>query len=429
MNELTYDPVLDHQPLPRWRLTNPLRPPVPGSALVLVPDSGPALTILPGEKVQAARFGSYQSVYTVDLTEHRLTLDIALLSRDATFSFRSKVDVVCRVADPAETVARGIRDMSGALYGYVRRTLREVAREYDVAEFHQAEQALNVALSGFRGDSAVSLRNLHVELLVDEDEVITSGREFRDVVRETRLDGMRRRRHLDLMRDEGVEGIIAEIMEREGPRAALSWIEKGEAEQREARLQALRMVLDRGDAEREPFEQAELERAMIAGMVGSDDRLPGGARRGRLRGALSAGRVPLLPEPAPKEAGGRLLPDGGGTRLGTPDPAVRREPGSTPLYEPIVPPPIAPPDDEPVPRTAPTGSPASAGTARPSAHSPGTTGAQGGSTSSRLSGSARPAATRRSSGEAASTAEQPSRVSRVRGTAKHQHGTEGGEPT
>lgn len=244
--ELTYDPVLDRQPVPRWRLVNPLRPPAPGRALVLVPDKGAALTVLPGEEIPAARFGSYQSVYTVDLSEHRLILDIPLLSRDATFSFRSRVDVVCRVAEPAEIVARGIRDMSGALYGHLRKMLREVAREYDIAEFHEAERALNASVSGFRGDSAVLLRGLHVELLVDEDEIATSGREFRDVVRETRLDGMRRKRHLDLMRDEGVEGIIAEIMEREGPRAALAWIEKGEAEQREARLHALRMVLERG---------------------------------------------------------------------------------------------------------------------------------------------------------------------------------------
>lgn len=217
MEELTYDPVLDSQTVPRWRLLNPLRPPAPGRALVLVPDSGVALTVHPGEEIPDARFGTYQSVFTVDLTEHRLVLEIALLSRDATFSFRSRVDVVCRVADPAEVVARGIRDMSGALYGHLRRMLRQVSRDYDIGEFHEAEEALNRAVRDVTGDSAVRLRNIHVELLVDEDEIAASGREFRDVVRETRLDGMRRKRHLDMIRDDGVEGIIAEIMEREGP--------------------------------------------------------------------------------------------------------------------------------------------------------------------------------------------------------------------
>ncbi|MFG2648345.1 hypothetical protein [Streptomyces sp. NPDC048436] len=347
MEELTYDPILDSQPLPRWRLTNPLRPPAPGRALVLVPDSGSALTVRPGGEVPSAWFGTYQRVYTVDLTEHRLVLDVALLSRDATFSFRSRVELIAQVADPAEVVSRGIRDMSGALYGAVRRMLRQVSRDYDIGEFHEAEEALNVALHGFSGDSAVRLRNIQIELLVDEDEIAASGREFRDVVRETRLDGMRRKRHLDMIREEGVEGLIAEIMEREGARAALAWIEKGEAEQREARLQAMRMILERGDAHREPFEQAELERAVVEDVLGGEERPFGGGRRSRLRGALTSGGDPAEPvadeRPEADEPSGRpalrgevVVPRTAGPR--TTDPRTT-EPRTA----------SRPPEDEPVP--------------------------------------------------------------------------------
>ncbi|MFJ6786878.1 hypothetical protein [Streptomyces angustmyceticus] len=373
MEELTYDPVLDSQTVPRWRLLNPLRPPVPGRALVLVPDSGVALTVHPGEEIPDARFGTYQSVFTVDLTEHRLVLEIALLSRDATFSFRSRVDVVCRVADPAEVVARGIRDMRGALYGHLRRMLRRVSRDYDIGEFHEAEEALNHAVRGFTGDSAVALRNIHVELLVDEDEIAASGREFRDVVRETRLDGMRRKRHLDMIRDDGVEGIIAEIMEREGPRAALAWIEKGEAEKREARLQAMRMVLERGDAHREPFEQTELERAVVEDVLGDGEGPFGGVRRGRLRGALAAGSRSEHPEPERR--------------------AEEEPPGRGALRGEVVPPhrDTAPPEDEPVPP-------------RRTAHKP---------------------AARPSSGSTPSDSTPTERVSRVRGTAKRPGGGTG----
>ncbi|MGW0391756.1 hypothetical protein ACWDYJ_12850 [Streptomyces sp. NPDC003042] len=428
MTELTYDPVLDCQPVPRWRLVNPLRPPAPGRALVLVPDSGAALTILPGEEIPAARFGSYQSVYTVDLAEHRLILDIPVLSRDATFSFRSRVDLVCRVARPAEVVRRGIRDMSGALYGHLRKMLREVAREYDVAEFHQAERALNASLSGFTGDSAVLLRGLHVELLVDEDEIATSGREFRDVVRETRLDGMRRRRHLELMRDEGVEGVIAEIMEREGPRAALAWIEKSEAEQREARLQALRMVLERGDADREPFEQAELERAVIDGILGGEEGPFGGARRGRLRGTLSSGRDPLPSVTGPEGDADR--PSSGAGPSGRTSPAAMpRTSGRMPLRgEVVTPGSTAAPEDEPVPPTTPPRRPEAGGAARPPGDRP-VSGTVGTAKPSRVSGPARPSGTERPYDAGTPAAEQPRRVSRVRGTAKRQHGTDGGERT
>ncbi|MEU3205978.1 hypothetical protein ABZ702_19290 [Streptomyces cyaneofuscatus] len=415
--ELTYDPILDHQPVPRWRLTNPLRPPAPGRALVLVPDSGASLTVLPGEEIPAARFGAYQSVYTVDLSQHRLVLDMPLLSRDASFSFRSRVDVVCRVADPAEVVGRRIRDMSGALYGHLRKLLREVSREFDISEFHTAEQALNLALRGFVGDSAVRLASLQVELLVDEDEIATSGREFRDVLRETRLDGMRRKRHLDLMREEGVEGIIAEIMEREGPRAALAWIEKGESEQREAGLQALRMVLERGDADREPFEQTELERAVIEGIINGEDRLFGGVRRGRLRGALAPGRSgehDSAPSSSSTERGDEAALDKGRGR------------GRDPLLGEVVRPgPAAvPPEDEPVrsgareERPVMPSRPVPYGTsARPPRPAAGTADRSG------------PEDTGRTAAASGNTpeAEQPRRVSRVRGTAKRPGGEGGGD--
>jgi len=298
MEEQTYDPVLGSEELPKWRLTNPLRAPAPDRALVLVRDSGPSLTIRTGEEVPSSRFGTYRTVFTVDMTEHRLILDIPLLSRDATFSFRSRVDLVCRVADPAKVVSRGIRDMSGALYGHLRKTLRSVARDYDIAKFHEAEMALNSAFAGFTGDDAVRLRDIHIELLVDEDEIAASGREFRDVVRETRLDGMRRKRHLDMIREEGVDGLIAGIMEKEGPRAALAWIEKGEAEKREVRREVMRMVLERGDADREPFEQAELERAVLDEVLRDGDGLfETATRRGRLSGSLARALEPGSDEP------------------------------------------------------------------------------------------------------------------------------------
>ncbi|MGR7001570.1 hypothetical protein ACU686_31840 [Yinghuangia aomiensis] len=337
MQEQTYDPVVDVAELPRWRLTSPLRAPDPGLALVLVRESGPSLTVRSGEDIPSARYGTYSSVFTVDLGEHRLILDVALLSRDPAFSFTGRIDLICRVIDPAEIVARGIRDMSGALYGHLRRTLREVARDYDIAEFHQAEQALNAVLAGFRGDDAVRLRSIHIELLVDEDEIATSGRAFRDVLRESRLSTMRRQRHLDLLHGEGVDGLIAELMEREGPQAALAWIEKNEAEQRAIRHEVARLVLERGDGDREPFEQAELERAVLMEVLhGGGAVLGTGTGHGRLRGSLSravgpaeAHRVDEAPEA--RSVRGEIARDVAG--------AAPRRPIS----------PDGPPDDEPLP--------------------------------------------------------------------------------
>ncbi|MEU8887594.1 hypothetical protein [Streptomyces sp. NPDC048442] len=401
MEQLTYDPVLDSQTLPRWRLMNPLRPPEPGKALVLVPDDGSALVIRAGEEIAAARFGTYQSVFTVDMTEHRLVLDMPLLSRDVTFSFRGRVVLVCCAADPAEVVRRGIRDMSGTLYGPVRRMLRQVSRNFDIAEFHEAEQALNEAVREFTGDSAVQLRNIQIELLVDEDEIAASGRAYRDVVRETRLDGMRRKRHLDMLRDEGVEGLIAEIMEKEGARAALAWIEKGEAEKREARREMVRLVLERGDAHREPFEQAELERTVVEEALHDNGSLFDDARRGRLRGSLGFDRPPAPgagdPERprrtalrgevlADREAGLGKEPDRGSGLA--PEPDRRGGLGPEPDRGGGL-----PPEDEPLP-------PSAARSRIPSAGS-----------------RTDPAVTASPAPEVPAT-EPPRRVSRVRGTAK-----------
>ncbi|MFJ4340865.1 hypothetical protein [Streptomyces sp. NPDC088915] len=426
MEQQTYDPVLSSETLPKWRLTKPVRPPDPGRALVLVRDGGPSLTVRNGEEIPSPRFGAYTGVFTVDMTEHRLVLDIPLLSRDPTFSFRSRVDLVCRVADPAQVVARGIRDMSGALFGYLRKTLRETARDYDIAAFHEAERALNATVAGFTGDDAVRLRNIQVELLVDEDEIRASGREFRDVVRETRLSGMRRGRHLDMIREEGVDGLIAEIMEREGPRAALTWIEKNEAEKNAVRREIMRLVLERGDADREPFEQAELERTVLEEVLrGGDGGLFDGAtRRGRLRGSLARAadslpalgsapddeerREPLRGEASGSTPTGRVRSGGRGPGAYGSDPRPGRDggrerDGGRPGPAPRGAERSGPPEDEPLPGAG-TGARPGPGTAA----EPGTEAGPGAEA---------PTAAEGPSGTPPADRPAP-RVSRVRGTVK-----------
>ncbi|MGY5130892.1 hypothetical protein ACWGJW_00430 [Streptomyces nigrescens] len=301
MQQTTYDPILETADLSAFRLLSPLRPPTPGHALVLVPHSGAALTVRPGEAIPSARFGAYQTAYTVDTGDHRLMLALPLLSRDATFAFQSSVALTCQVTDPAAVVARGIRDMSAALVEPMRRMLRQVSRHYDIAEFHEAEESLNEAVRDFRGDDAVQLSSLHVELLVDSDEVSSSGRQFRDVVRETRLSGMRRQRHLDMMRADGVEGLIAEILEKDGAAAAMAYIEKAEAAERAELRDTLRMILERGDKDREPFEIAEAERAVLGRVLGGSEAPFGGTRRSRVRGALLPSDSPSSPVPRAHE--------------------------------------------------------------------------------------------------------------------------------
>jgi hypothetical protein len=161
--QLTYDPVVGA----RSRLgavAAPPRTPPPGRALVLVPDHGPPLTVLPGEPVPDGGPGGFRGVFQVDTTEHRLVLPVQLPGRQADFLFHCGVVLLCRVADPAQVVARGIRDIGSTVYGPVRDLLRPVARDYGAGQFREAEAALNAALRGFTGDGVVVLRDARAEV-------------------------------------------------------------------------------------------------------------------------------------------------------------------------------------------------------------------------------------------------------------------------
>ncbi|MCG5214045.1 ferritin family protein [Streptosporangium soli] len=347
MQPFTYDPIMESHILSRFRLLKPLRPPAPGTALVLVPHNGTPLVIRHGEPIIDARYGTYQRSYLVNVGEHRLMLEIPLLSNDAAFGFRSLIRLNCRVVAPDEIVHRRIRDVSAALYPAIQQMLRKVSRNFDISEFHIAEDALNDSIRIFTGDSAIRLRNISVELLVDEDEIHTSGRAYRDIERDTRLMAMRRNRHLKMLRADGMEGLIAEIMEREGPRAAHELITAAEGAERTELLRAWEAVLKHSDADRESWELLQAERALRDRLVGDSAAPFGGTRSSRLRSSLAAseahpraGRIGTGEDRMGASAG---EPDAGAAR--EPTPAAHRE---DPKAENRVRPAAAPPDEEPV---------------------------------------------------------------------------------
>jgi hypothetical protein len=282
---VTYDPILESRPVPRIRVLNPLRPPRPGTALVLVRYQGEAVAVLHGQPIPEARWSAYQWAYLVDIADHRLVLEMPLPSRDPAFSFRGRVSLTCRVIDPVVVITRGIRDMGVAVHEHVERKLRRASRNYDIGQLHQAEDALNDQARTFSGDTAVLLGAVDVELLVDDEEIVTSGRAYRDVVRETRLKETRRERSRELLAGNPVESLLAEIVAREGPRAALAWIAEAEGAEREQLLRALQMVLDR-NPDHQPFDLVELQ-GLLAGRPtgqpppGQDRTRP---RSGRVRG-------------------------------------------------------------------------------------------------------------------------------------------------
>ncbi|MFG1944865.1 hypothetical protein [Nonomuraea sp. NPDC048826] len=291
MEAYTYNPILKRSGLPLVLPRKPLRPPAPGTALVLAPRKGDLLTIRHGESVPDAWYGTYRHSYLVDMREHRLVLHLPLLSRDPAFGFSSLVRLNCRVAEPDEVVSRGIEDVGSALRLPLQSMLRRVSRGYDIGDLHRAEDALTESMRDFAGDSALRLRNITIELVVDTDEILASGRAYREIERETRLMEMRRQRHLRMLREDGAEGLIAEIMEREGPRAAYDLIAGAEREERQELLAAWNKVISQAGTELEPWELLQAERALRDRVTGGSTAPFGGIRSGRLRGALSTGPV------------------------------------------------------------------------------------------------------------------------------------------
>ncbi|RAY15931.1 hypothetical protein DPM19_09270 [Actinomadura craniellae] len=292
-------------------------------ALVLVPYEGNPTTIRHGEPVPEARYGTYQYSFLVDVTEHRLVLDIPLLSKDPGFAFRSRVTLSCQVGDPAAVVTRMIRDVGAALQEPIKHMLRMVSRRFDIPELHAAEQALNAEVRDFPGDSALRLRNIYVELVVDDEEILTSGRRFRDIEREFRLESRRRVHHLEMMRAEGAEGLLAMIVAREGPRAALEWIAKAEATERDELLRTLQALLRDGDGDREPFDLVDAQDQVVQRLLGGSTVAFGGTRPSRLRGSLvpgESGRGKAVEAAGPGADGSRRRPPGSaGETSGAPD--------------------------------------------------------------------------------------------------------------
>ncbi|MBW8485937.1 hypothetical protein [Actinomadura parmotrematis] len=313
MDQPTYDPIIEERDIPRIRVLNPVRAPRAQEAVVLEPGDGPLRTFRHGAPIPGARLSDYRRMYLVDVSEHRLLLDFALLSHDPNYAFMARADLFCQVSDPAKVVQRNIRDVSGALHGPLRRMLQDVSKHYDVSAFHAAQEALNEEMRFFSGDAALELHGISIELLIDDEEMAESGRELRKVVREQRLGDMRADHRLDRLRRDGVEGVIAEIMEKQGAAAALDRIQDIERSERQELLAAWDTVLKHGGDELEPHQLAEAQQQLLNLYTEGSSAPFGGTRPRRLRGSMAPeleGTVkPALPAPArADEAAGRRAP-------------------------------------------------------------------------------------------------------------------------
>lgn len=289
---ITYDPVLEVRELPRVRMFSPLRPPQMGTAMVLEAVDSDPLVVYAGESVPESRLGNYGKMTIVDMSQYGLRLEEPLPSADRSFLHQCSLTFTCRVQDPALVVARGIRDMTGAMRLPLVRTMRAVARLYDIDQANEAEDAIGVALESFEGDAAVRLGNYLVELGVPGAGADASSERFFDATRKARLDRIDREAMARII-SSGRDEVLAQWLAKHGgdPSALLEMEAETKAVEAEQMLRAMHMLTNSGTAD-EPFDTQDERRRIVQRLLSdsssdkgaSPERL--GSRRSRIAGSL-----------------------------------------------------------------------------------------------------------------------------------------------
>lgn len=166
----TYNPIIDEEDIPRFRLFKSRPAPEPGVALVLYKEGQPLVTLWPKDRMTAgeARWGKYKKVYKVDVTEHSFTFDCVLPCESDAFDFQAHIQVTCSVDDPALIVDRDLTDARDVLEPLIVRTMRGISRDYDVVQSAAAETAIVQAIGNESYDVGLELSRVVVELSLEE---------------------------------------------------------------------------------------------------------------------------------------------------------------------------------------------------------------------------------------------------------------------
>jgi len=144
-DESAYAPIADHRHFGRLEFVRRRLPAKPWVARVFVKATGELVGFdrdkqpTTGELV----WSGFRSVYEVDLSLRRLTLDITLPSVGDAFVFRAEVDLQWRVEKPELVVRRGITDIRKVVVPLLLDRLRRETRFRRTDEVEAAEIAAN----------------------------------------------------------------------------------------------------------------------------------------------------------------------------------------------------------------------------------------------------------------------------------------------
>jgi len=89
-----------------------------------------------------------REMYTVDTSEHPVTVELDLPTRQEVFSFHATVHLSWRVLDPIAAVRSGLADPKPIYTPFLEQQLCEIARAYDTDQNAQAERDMNAQFAG-----------------------------------------------------------------------------------------------------------------------------------------------------------------------------------------------------------------------------------------------------------------------------------------
>lgn len=167
----TYNPIIDKEKVPRFRLFQQRPTPEPGVALVLYKEGQPLVTIWPNDRLTAgeAKWGNYKIAHKVDVTEHSFSFNCTIPCESDAFDFQAAVQITCSVDEPALIVERNVTDARSVLEPLIVRTMRNISRHYDVRESAAAEKAIAQAVEDQSYDVGLKLNRFVVKLNLEKD--------------------------------------------------------------------------------------------------------------------------------------------------------------------------------------------------------------------------------------------------------------------
>ncbi|MFG3558458.1 CHAT domain-containing protein [Micromonospora sp. NPDC047557] len=121
--------------------------------------------------------------YIVDVSEHRVIVDLRLPSKDEGYGFVASFSVVFAVTDPAEVVRRAVTDAVAPIRDFLVGVCEPIARRFSLDEAAQAEKAVNRQIGrDIPIPGGVTVRSVWTRLTLDEQgrrrlwEITAEGR-------------------------------------------------------------------------------------------------------------------------------------------------------------------------------------------------------------------------------------------------------------